>query len=33
MKEENKKLESQNLNLKNIINIKNEEIKSSQSDF
>ncbi len=33
MKEENKKLESQNLNLKKIINIKNEEIKSSQSDF
>ena len=32
MKEENKKLESQNLNLKKIINIKNEEIKSSQSN-
>ena len=33
MKEENKKLESQNLNLKKKINIKNEEIKSSQSNF
>ena len=33
MKEENKKLESQNLNFKKKINIKNEEIKSSQSNF